>query len=394
MLNRKLFIVCLIILLVPLLTFFAPHQALALAPTVTITPNSGIATGAYTDYCVGWTDPDGYTAYDFGTNTGNEIIVAFDNNYDLSKLKISATDTKSEVVVYVGTSTCSGGTQRITSTQSTDDTRDKTVIYTGLIANYTIVVIQPTNTIAAGAMSIKFRSINDNANSLNCNAGADACSVVAPAIAGNYKIAVESLVANATPPDDIVWLQTDLAYIGNGNQVNITSTVDPTISFALSDNTCNLGTLTTDALQTCGYGATVATNAVNGYSGYIQQDQAFTNGTSTITSEVDDSKINGTGALAATYGEYGIGVNTTDTLDYFDANFTGVCTTNYDGLTNDLNANGLAADTTDYVFATSAVPVDGVTTGKTDFCHGVRIKFDTPPGSYTQTVTLTIVGNF
>ncbi|MCX6745212.1 MAG: hypothetical protein NTX82_06860 [Candidatus Parcubacteria bacterium] len=194
--------------------------------------------------------------------------------------------------------------------------------------------------------------------------------------------------------DYVIWASRygDMTYFvmqPQSAQVNVNVQVEPEISLVLSDNSCNLGTLTTSDIQTCGYSATVATNAVSGYTGSIKQDQGFTNGTSVISPAID--YIYDTEAISAQYGEYGIGIDTTDTASYLPA-YTGNCSS-YTGHSADLPAKGLV-DTADHIFATYNGPTDGVNQGVTNFCHGTRIKYDTTPGLYSHTITITVIGNF
>ncbi|MCX6744115.1 MAG: hypothetical protein NTX82_01165 [Candidatus Parcubacteria bacterium] len=192
------------------------------------------------------------------------------------------------------------------------------------------------------------------------------------------------------------------------DNVNITASVDPTLSLAISNNACTLGLLTADAIQTCGYNASVTTNAPNGYTGYIRQNQGFQSTNGTVTSEIKGEndtplQIDASGTLSGLYGEYGIGIQTADTTDWPE--FTGLCSDYDDQAIISLPAKAADWSTSadpdaylgnniDNIFASNSEPVDGVTLGLTLFCHGVKIKWNAPPGSYSQIVTITAVGNF
>ncbi len=177
--------------------------------------------------------------------------------------------------------------------------------------------------------------------------------------------------------------------------VNITATLDPSISLLLNANTCALNILTTDTIQTCGFNATVTTNIGTGYSGYIEQNHPFQTTVNAVTTVITgpdtDNVINGSDPLSGAYGEYGIGIKTDDTTSFSE--FTGNCV-DYDDGTTDLAANSLVSDETRYSFATYDAAVNGVNHGLTYFCAGVRIKYTTPPGQYDQTLTISVVGNF
>lgn len=176
-------------------------------------------------------------------------------------------------------------------------------------------------------------------------------------------------------------------------QVIVTAQVDPEISMTLPDGeTCNLQSMTPDRVRTCGYSAVIATNAANGYSIYVRGDGGFSSGSATISPEADDNYVNGTGDITAENGEYGLSVKTTDSIDFFPA-FTGDCVIDYDDKTTDFPAKGLP-DTAEYRISYYTQATDGITHGVVDICHGVRIKADTPAGSYTQIITITAINNF
>lgn len=178
------------------------------------------------------------------------------------------------------------------------------------------------------------------------------------------------------------------------NQVTISGTVDPALTLTLSDVTCPLGTLDVTNIETCTYDATVGTNATNGYSGYIRQEAGLLNAAADEITATASGFVtsNGTGSDE----EYGLGVETQDTIDVFPdiSPAAEECIATYD----DQSGTALPADpltTSDQRFATYAGPTsDGVTHGKTKFCHGASIVATTPAGVYSQTVTLTVVGNF
>ncbi len=191
-------------------------------------------------------------------------------------------------------------------------------------------------------------------------------------------------------------------------KVNIRAQVDPTLSLVLSSNACELGVLTADAIQTCGYSVAVATNAQSGYTGYIRQNHGFESTIGLTNHEIHSEngtplQIEATGTLVGENGEYGVGILTADTTDWPE--FTGDCA-DYDNQSSTslpakavdwstaADPDAYLGDNVDNVFATSSDPVQGVDNGLTYFCHGVRIKWDTPPGSYSQTVTISVVANF
>ena len=103
--------------------------------------------------------------------------------------------------------------------------------------------------------------------------------------------------------------------------------------------------------------------------------------------------IEASGALDGTYGEYGIGIKTDDTTSWPE--FTLDCSDDYDDQSvNDLPAQEITGNNNRNTLTSYTSPVNGVDHGLIDFCAGVRIKYDAPPGIYSHTITITIVGNF
>ncbi len=362
-----------------------------LPPVITITPlqaDPSDPAPVNVDYCLGW-DSAGLA------NTDN-LVIGFEartnvnENFDLSGL------TYEEVSLYTGTKTCSGGTERATENTGTNQDNDHDQFsYLGVSNGFDVMNIN-LDSLSGGnpfviadstQISVKFHNVAGN-------------SVKTPVTPGNYMVKVQQEV-DGSNPKIIDWMDTQLLYIGNQNKVNITATLDPSISLLISNNDCasGLGILSQELIQACGFQTTVTTNIGLGYTGYIEQNHPFqttVNGvTTSITGPVDDL-INGLDdpdLLSGTYGEYGFGVKTDDITTFPE--FTGDCP-DYDEDTgySSLPATSLAGNNTRYAFATHDAAVNGVNHGLTYFCAGVRIKYTTPPGQYDQTLTITVAGNF
>jgi hypothetical protein len=391
MLNRKILKLCLLVLLLPMLTILIPSQVNAAPPAITITPVQIETGGSNQDFCFGWTSS--------GLANTDNLIIGLKNDAADANLRFDVEGlTASEVTFYTGTSTCSGGTARATETGSTDDNgMDKISIinratswvfgqlYVGIILNFDSLDGTGNPLVIADApISIKFANVAGN-------------SVLTPPTSGNYKVFIEQYV-DLSSPAEIDFMDEQLIYIGNLNQVNINATLDPSISLALSSTACDLTILDATKIQTCGYTATVTTNIGTGYTGYIEQNhpfQALVDGTTTAITGPTNSLIEAGAGLSGDYGEYGIGVLTEDntTFPEFSAGVAG-CTDYHNQSVTDLPATSLAADNTRYAFASYTAPVNGVSHGLTAFCSGVRIKYTTPPGQYNQLLTITVVGNF
>jgi len=173
--------------------------------------------------------------------------------------------------------------------------------------------------------------------------------------------------------------------------VEITASVDPTLSLSLSSTTCSLNTFSTTNIRTCSYNVTVTTNGTGGYSAYIREVDDLKNSASDVISDTASSYITSGGS--GTDEEYGIGVSTQDTADVFP-DYSGVDTcANLDNDTISLPAEPITSD--DQRFATYTDPADGGSNhGQTTICHGAAIIGTTPAGVYSHDVLITVVGNF
>jgi hypothetical protein len=172
--------------------------------------------------------------------------------------------------------------------------------------------------------------------------------------------------------------------IGN-YQVNITGTIDPTLSLTLSTSTCDLGTLSVNNLKTCSYGATTSTNGSSGYTAYVKADGGFRNSSSSITNVGD-------GAVTPGSEEYGISTTkNSQTIGYLAGTHDQTYCTSLDSQGVTAMAVASALTTSDQSFASASGPIsyDSIY-----LCHAVGITGTTPAGSYSQLVTITVIGNF
>ena len=171
------------------------------------------------------------------------------------------------------------------------------------------------------------------------------------------------------------------------NQVNISGTVEPTLTLAIVQTgndtavtTCALGTIAPDNMQSCGYRSKVSTNGAGGYTAYVKANGGLVSGANEINA-VSSSPIN------AGTEEYG--VFTTDSSNAITAYTANTCAAvdNQSALEPDASA----LTTSDQSFASNTTPVSAE---YTTFCHVAAVSGVTQAGSYTQTVTITVVGNF
>jgi len=147
------------------------------------------------------------------------------------------------------------------------------------------------------------------------------------------------------------------------DQVLVTATVNPTFTFALSANTCALGTLTSSSVATCNYNVTTTTNSEDGYATTIIEDGNLRDGSNVITDVAD-------GTVTAGATEYGIGLTGTDRSFVNERAITGAPQT-------------IAADTSGPISAQQVTVT-----------HKASITSAVLAGAYSHTVTLVSTGTF
>ncbi|MCX6740242.1 MAG: hypothetical protein NTZ49_03375 [Candidatus Parcubacteria bacterium] len=229
----------------------------------------------------------------------------------------------------------------------------------------------------------------------------DATDLVTPGSANTYTVNIEVYDLGADAHfgggDDV--LQDSGAagvIIGTaaGYQIGITGTVDPTLSMALTQigndtptSTCALGTLTKDFVETCGYDAKISTNATGGYTAYIRAGGGLMSGANEIDKVAEGDDID--------FGveEYGISSSDTGT-DIINNNSGTSCTLLDHTTTPAMPADPLTNGGGLYVDRSFASSTGTASNERTTVCHAAGITAVTPAGNYTQTVTITIVGNF
>jgi hypothetical protein len=172
--------------------------------------------------------------------------------------------------------------------------------------------------------------------------------------------------------------------IVTGDQVNITATVDPTISFAVTDSTIGFGTLgaggarwangagTGSGSEVSAHDITAATNATSGYTIYVL-GATLTSGINTIT------EIGGS-AVASSPGSEQFG------LKVAAAGGSGAAVSPYASADYAYNATTVQDD-----IATSTVPS---TTTTFSITYLANISATTEAGSYATTLTYTATGLF
>lgn len=299
------------------------------------------------------------------TSNGKVIEFNWPSGFDLTGLAISDTSAQSEVEAYFGHMDCTGTARIAEATATPANDRDLVEIDGQMLR----ITLEDDTT---GSFSFKFIDKTD----VNTD------TIVTPSSAGNYFMQIwEKQTAAGVP----VISMGDFIYVGGVNEVNISASVDPTLTFELSDTSCTLGTMTPTDLKTCNYSTTVSTNAVGGYTSYIKADGTFRKGSDTITAVSD-------AAVTAGGNEYGVSTtNASATIGYLGGTHDASYCASLDSQHTYEAGVASALSTSDQSYAASTAPVDGE---ETTLCHSAGINASTPAGTYSQLVTLTVVGNF
>jgi hypothetical protein len=299
-----------------------------------------------------------------------------------------AANTAIKILLHVDDFQYSGGTPNnfttITQAHTTTDITPGTILYAGGDGDhYLLIPVDTASDTPSGAVTV---TIN----------GASTMTIKTPVAAGTYTFPITTwdLGDNNTwdngASDDVALDSGAAAVVVGTNNVNITGTVDPTLTMDLSSNTCDLSTLAIGGISTCHYNTTVSTNAHSGFNAYLKADGTLRNGTSHIA-DVSGGTI--------THGTEAYGVATTDSgraiTQINDANSSGTYTVDdctyilAHGDTVDMSASAIT--TSDQVFGGSDGPIaNDVFT----LCHGAAISGITPAGTYNQLVTITVVASF
>ncbi len=199
-----------------------------------------------------------------------------------------------------------------------------------------------------------------------------------PSSAGNYSWSVSANIGGLGSTYDT---GAGLAYIAGENQVLITAVVPPVLALDLyqagtntlltNPNTCALGVLSINSVNTCAYDVGIGTNDTAGATAKVRAGAGLTNGSHTF--------VNATGAITAGTEAYGF---------YVSANGTAFTPAGSYGTAYQ------TVPTTETTFATSAVKSDKTTTAQHfTVTHAATMSSSTDTGSYTQTVFWTVYTN-
>ena len=195
-----------------------------------------------------------------------------------------------------------------------------------------------------------------------------------PASAGNYSFSVSANIGGTGSTYDT---GAGLAYIASENQVQVRAVVPPVLALDLYDagttnlmsnpNTCNLGVLSVNAVNTCTYDVGVGTNSSTGAKVRVYAGGQLTNGAVNMTTA--------SGAISAGTEAYGFYISTAGSR--FSAS-------------GSYGSAYQAVPLSETDFATSTQTSDKATVGHHfTVTHGATMGTATATGSYTQTVFYT-----
>lgn len=175
----------------------------------------------------------------------------------------------------------------------------------------------------------------------------------------------------------------NVSYIGFAIR-NITDTAD--------QNSCDLSNVSTTTVSNCSYRLKPETNALSGYTVYVQTASPLSSGSDNITDAlVGTGGAGGTNITAGTAGteSYGIkltpGTSTSGTVSInsiFNAGSTNSVRFNYGSATALYSTSG------------ANIPAGTDTINTALMNHNLNISASTPAGNYTQQIVYTVVPNF
>jgi len=167
--------------------------------------------------------------------------------------------------------------------------------------------------------------------------------------------------------------------------VQVTATVNPTLTFTVGSTSCALGTLSSSTTASCSHNIVAGTNAASGYTiSYIAGNTLTSAGTGTPTI----SAIGGTATTSSTGSEqFGINLkaNATPSVGANPSGGSGA------GLTNYNTADNFAFNTAGANIAQATVPSASTTF---TVSYIANITTATEAGAYATTVTYNIVANY
>jgi len=180
------------------------------------------------------------------------------------------------------------------------------------------------------------------------------------------------------------------------SSISVTATIQPILTFALGTNTLALGDLTAGVVTSANTTVTVATNATSGYTATVVNTSAgLANGGGTNDGSNTDDEVEPVGAstTGATLDGY------TDTTEAYGFRmYGGHANTVTFGTDVDAFSAGVKADKTYQPLSNSGVTAISYSNPTASTATNVEIAVNsaatTPAGSYSDTLTFVVSGNF
>jgi hypothetical protein len=200
-----------------------------------------------------------------------------------------------------------------------------------------------------------------------------------PANAGNYNV---SVTADPDGSGSSYDTGAGLAYVADDNDVTVTAVVPPVIDMEIYEansdtttNTCKLGVLSLNKVNTCSYDVAGATNNASGMTVKVTSDGALDDGSGNDINAVAD------GTVTAGSEEYGFEITDDGSSDQWDG--------------GSYETSDSAVPTSETTFATTSSTIDGINTqaDRLEVTHKASMATDTVSGSYDQVVTYTAYTN-
>ena len=161
-------------------------------------------------------------------------------------------------------------------------------------------------------------------------------------------------------------------------QVVVSATVDPSITFTLSANTADLGTLSSSAISTAAMTVQTITNAISGYSTTVLEDN---NLRIDVSNDIDDT----TGNVDLGSEEYGMATTDNTPAQNIAYDTAANCTTP----PNPKTATAITSSV-----QTTAGEATGPVDETNTLCFAASITATTTAGSYNHTLTFVSTGTF
>ena len=207
----------------------------------------------------------------------------------------------------------------------------------------------------------------------------DTNKLTTPANAGNYNV---SVTADPDGTGSSYDSGAGLAYVADDNDVTVSAVVPPVIDMEIYEansstttNTCKLGVLSLNKVNSCSYDVAGATNNSAGMTVKVTSDGDLDDGSGNTIDAVSD------GTVTAGVEEYGFIITDDGSSDQWDG--------------GSYESSDSAVPTSETTFASTDDTIDGINTqaDRLEVTHKASMATDTVVGNYDQVVTYTAYTN-